>query len=118
MKITAQLADDAVLKELGARIARLRLDQNLTQADLADLAGVGKRTIERLESGQVAAQLSGFIRVCRVLGIMDRFEAFLPEPAPSPMAQLRLQGRGRRRASGHRGAEPGMVAEKKWTWGE
>jgi transcriptional regulator with XRE-family HTH domain len=118
MKITAQLTDDAVLQELGARIARLRLDQNLTQAEVADLAGVGKRTIERLEAGQVAAQLSGFVRVCRVLGIMDRFEAFLPEPAPSPMAQLRLQGRARRRATGRRTPEPGTLGEKKWTWGE
>lgn len=118
MKITAQLTDDAVLKELGARVTRLRLDQNLTQADLADLAGVGKRTIERLEAGQVAAQLSGFVRVCRVLGILDRFEAFLPEPAPSPMAQLRLQGRVRRRATGRRTTETGTLAEKKWTWGE
>lgn len=118
MKITAQLTDGAVLTELGARIARLRLDQNLTQADLANLAGVGKRTIERLEAGQVASQLSVFIRVCRVLGIMDRFEVFLPEPAPSPMAQLRLQGRARRRARGSRAAKPGMLAEKKWTWAE
>jgi transcriptional regulator with XRE-family HTH domain len=118
MKITAQLTDDAVLRELGTRIARLRLDQNLTQAELAELAGVGKRTIERLEAGQVAAHLSGFVRVCRVLGIMDRFEAFLPEPAPSPMAQLRLQGRARRRATGRRAAPPDTLAEKKWTWGE
>ncbi len=118
MKITAQLTDDAVLKELGARVARLRLDRNLTQADLAYMAGVGKRTIERLEAGQVAAQLSGFVRVCRALGILDRFEAFLPEPAPSPMALLRLQGHSRRRATGRRAPEPGTLAEKKWTWGE
>ena len=44
-----------------------RLTQNLTQAALAERSGVAKRTIERLESGAVATQLSGFLRECRLL---------------------------------------------------
>ncbi|MEO7998202.1 MAG: helix-turn-helix transcriptional regulator, partial [Gemmatimonadaceae bacterium] len=79
MKIAAALTDDAVIRELGARLAATRLERNLTQADLATEAGVSKRTVERLESGEVAAQLSAFIRVCRVLGLLDRLDVFLPE---------------------------------------
>lgn len=115
MKIAAELPDEAVLRELGERLTRIRLEQNLTQAVLAEQAGVSKRTVERLEAGEVAAQLSGFLRVCRVLGLLGRFDALLPEPLPSPMAQLKLQGRRRRRASGKKA---GPASPKKWTWGD
>jgi transcriptional regulator with XRE-family HTH domain len=125
MRITPQLTDAAILGELGARLAATRLGRNLTQAALAEQAGVSKRTVERLESGEVATQLSGFLRVCRALGLAERLELLVPEPTPSPMAQLKLQGRRRRRASGRRGsvsgtADQGAVAETPgtWTWGE
>ena len=115
MKISAQLTDEAVLQELGGRLAGLRIEHNLTQAALAEQAGVSKRTIERLESGEVATQLSGFLRVCRALGLLERFETLLPESVPGPMAQLKQAGRKRQRATGKR-----SVTEKpgKWTWGE
>jgi transcriptional regulator with XRE-family HTH domain len=116
MKITAHATDESVLAELGGRLAGARLARNLTQAALADQAGVSKRTVERLESGAVATHLSGFLRVCRTLGLLERFESLVPEAAASPMAQLQQQeGRKRQRATGKkaRAGEP-----KKWTWGE
>lgn len=115
MKITPQLTDEAILRELGERLTRARIEHNLTQAALAEQAGVSKRTVERLESGEVATQLSGFLRVCRALGLLERFEALLPEPVPGPMAQLRQQGRRRLRARRQKAPD---VAPKKWTWGE
>lgn len=114
MKITAQLTDESVLEELGARLVSVRLGRNLTQAALAEQAGVSKRTVERLESGAVATQLSGFLRVCRVLGLVEHFENLVPEPVASPMEQLKRQGAKRQRASGKKApAKP-----KRWTWGE
>ena len=90
MRITSELSDKSVLHELGERLANARLANNLTQAALAEQAGVSKRTVERLESGEVATQLSGFLRVCRVLGLMERFDLLVPESTPSPMEQLAL----------------------------
>lgn len=115
MKITAQLTDESILKALGGRLAGARLGRNLTQAALADQAGVSKRTVERLESGAVATQLSGFLRVCRTLGLLERFESLIPETAASPMEQMRRQGRKRQRASGRKAAPAKL---KQWTWGE
>ncbi len=115
MKITKLASDNAVMRELGARMARIRLDLNLTQAQLAEQAGVSKRTVERLESGGVGTQLSGFIRVCRVLDLLERFEALIPEPLPSPVAQLKLRGRTRKRASAPRIANP---SPEKWKWAD
>lgn len=115
MKFVPKLTDAAVLQELGGRLAGVRIGRNLTQAALAEQAGVSKRTVERLESGEVATQLSGFIRVCRALGLLERFEVLLPEPVPGPMARLKLQARKRQRATGKRTA---AGASKAWTWGE
>ncbi len=146
MKITSDASDEAILSELGGRLARMRLEKNLTQAQLAELAGVSKRTVERLERGDVAPQMSGFIRVCRALGVVERFEVLVPEPVTSPMAQLRSGGKRRRRASvaaggaaevqvaggapnaaeagsgagGNKGgpAEAEPAASAAWTWGD
>ena len=95
-------------------MARMRLERNLTQAQLAEQAGVSKSTVQRLEAGAVATQLSGFIRVCRTLKLIERFELLVPEPVPSPVAQLKLRGKQRRRASTTR--RPAAVT-KKWQWG-
>jgi transcriptional regulator with XRE-family HTH domain len=115
MKIAAQLTDESVLKELGGRLAGARLGRNLTQAELAEQAGVSKRTVERLESGAVATQLSGFLRVCRVLGLVERFESLVPEVAASPMEQLKRQGGKRQRATGKKAV---AIKPGKWTWGD
>lgn len=115
MKITKQATDEAVLSELGGRLAQVRLERNLTQAQLAAQAGVSKRTVERLESGGVATQLSSFIRVCRVLDVIERFDVLVPEPVPSPIEQLKLRGRKRQRASAKRKSK---APSRKWQWGD
>ena len=51
MKISQLLADEAILAELGKRITRRRLDLELTQAAVAEQAGIAKRTLERVEAG-------------------------------------------------------------------
>jgi len=115
MKISKSLSYEAILSEMGLRIASARLQLNFTQATLAAEAGVSKRTIERLESGEVATQLSSFVRVCRVLGLVERLDALVPEPVASPVAQLKLQGRTRKRAS----RLPATAkATKPWSWGK
>jgi transcriptional regulator with XRE-family HTH domain len=115
MKITKDATDQAILGELGGRLAQVRLERNLTQAQLAGRAGVAKRTVERLESGSVATQLSGFIRVCRALELIGRFDLLVPETAPGPVEQLKLRGRMRQRASAKR---PAAAPSKKWQWGD
>jgi transcriptional regulator with XRE-family HTH domain len=115
MKINKQATDEAIMSELGGRLAQARLDRNLTQAQLAEQAGVSKRTVERLESGSVATRLSGFIRVCRVLDMVERFDLLVPEPLPSPIELLKRRGRKRERASARAKRK---ALSKKWQWGD
>jgi len=111
MKITDQVVDAVILRELGERIARIRLERNLPQAELAIQAGVSKRTLERMEAGGVT-QLVNLVRVSRALGLVERFETLLPEPLPSPVAQLKLRGKERKRAAKSKVTAPAG----KWTW--
>jgi transcriptional regulator with XRE-family HTH domain len=115
MKIDTGITDDALLKLIGERLARLRLSKNLTQEQLAEQAGLGLRTLQRLELGAAATQLSGFVRICRALDLIERFEVLIPEATASPVARLKLQSRQRQRAS-----RPKSEAAKplKWTWGK
>lgn len=115
MPIQRLMSDEALLHELGHRIARLRLEQNLSQAQLAEQAGISKRTLERLEAGAAATQLSLFLRVLRQLDLLERLELLLPEPQPSPLALLEQQQQAtRQRASRRRIAKPASS----WSWGQ
>jgi transcriptional regulator with XRE-family HTH domain len=114
MKISKLLADEAVLAEMGERIASRRLDMELTQAEVAEQAGVAKRTLERIEAGH-SAQMSSLIRVLRVLDALPGLDALLPEAGPRPMELLKRKGKARQRASKRR---PSTRPEEPWSWGD
>lgn len=112
MRINSQAVDAVILRELGARLARIRLEHNFTQAALAEQAGISKRTLERLEAGG-PTQLVNLVRVCRALNLLDRFEVLIPEPVVGPVMQLKLQGRQRKRAKAQSPTPPA-----KWEWND
>ena len=114
MKITPLLTDDAVLAELGARMAARRVELQLTQAAVAEQAGIAKRTLERMEAGQTS-QLGTLIRVLRVLDAASGLDSLIPEAGPRPMDLLKQKGKVRQRASGQRAAK---ATGKPWRWGE
>jgi transcriptional regulator with XRE-family HTH domain len=97
MRITPQSTDQAVLRELGARVAQTRLEQNLSQHEVAGEAGVGLATLKRLEAGR-PVRLDAFVRVLRTVGLLEALDRAVPEPTPSPIQELKLRGRRRRRA--------------------
>lgn len=115
MKITSTLSDEAVLVEIGQRLEQVRIERGLTQAELAEQAGISKRTIERIEAGAVAAQLTQLVRICRVLGILERWDALVPEPVMSPMALLKLQKKRRQRVTKRKTSD---TSPQQWTWGD
>ncbi len=118
MRIDSELTDDAVLEELGRRLARTRLERNLTQEELADMASVALPTVQRLEAGE-PAKLISVIRIWRALGLLEVLDALVPEPSPSPIELLKLQGKTRQRAARRRSPlPPGDGPTPPWTWGD
>lgn len=114
MKIIGTMTDEAILQELGRRIAQQRIDTGLTQAGLAAAAGIGKRTLERLEDGE-QVHLSSLVRVLKVLGVAESLNVLLPDVEVRPMDMLQRQGRARQRASRPRRQGP---SESGWKWGD
>lgn len=95
---TSSLSDAAALTRLGAAAERVRLTANLSQQDLAERAGVSKRTLERFEAGTSTTTVN-LVRILRALGLLDHLDLIFPPQAPSPLEQLRAERRQRRRAS-------------------
>lgn len=114
MHISNHASDQAVLQALGGRLARHRLNRNLTQAALAAEAGVSTLTVQRIERGR-SLQAANLIRILRALGLLDNLDALVPEPAISPIQQARMRGRVRQRASSRPG-RPEPPTE--WSWGD
>jgi len=117
MKISTLLTDESILTEIGKRVARRRLDLQLTQAELAGEAGVSKRTVERIEAG-ASAQMSSMIRIFRVLKLLPGLESVISEAGPGPMYLLRQKGKVRQRASSKRkpGNSSSDRSDEPWSW--
>jgi transcriptional regulator with XRE-family HTH domain len=118
MRFTQELTDAAVLRELGERLERRRIEANLTQAQLAQEAGVSKRTLERIEAG-VSTDFAMLIRVLRALKLIEGLESLVPDLPQSPIALLRHKGRERKRVGRPRksGSAPPKPAGP-WKWRE
>lgn len=114
MNFLESTSDDATLNELGSRIARYRLNGNSTQDALAREAGVSKQTVHRVEHGH-SIQVSNLIRILRALGLLENLEALIPEPAISPIQQVRMDGKRRQRASS---ASARRDRKTTWSWGD
>ena len=114
MEITSHPSDHAALQALGRRLARHRLNRNLTQAALAAQAGVSTPTVQRIEQGH-SSQAVNLVRILRALGLLGNLDALVPEPAISPIQQARMRGRIRQRASSPSG-KPEPSAD--WSWGD
>ena len=96
-QIGATATTEEILRELGQRIQRYRLQQNRTLVDVAASAGVGVRTAKRAEAGE-RPTLETIVRLLRALGRLDTLNAFLPAPLVSPLQLASLGGHERQRA--------------------
>ena len=83
---------------LGKRLKQQRLQQNITQAILAERAGIGISTIARIESGQ-GGTLDNVIRMASALGLINELaETFALKPTTIDEV-IATQSPGRQRAS-------------------
>lgn len=105
--------DVAALAELGRRLAQMRIGNQLTQAELARKAGIGKRTLERLEAGETT-QTKTLLRVMRELDLLERLERLLPEPKARPSQVVNAENLPKRVSR----KRVQKQDEDPWKWGD
>lgn len=113
------MTNEAWQREIGSRLQLHRLNQNLSQTELAELTGIARKTITSVENGHGATLLT-IITLLRGLHLLGHLDTFIPAPGPSPIQLVKMAGKQRRRASGRRKHAPGALAEdppKPWAWG-
>lgn len=106
------LSDSAILAELGHRLTQCRIRSRLTQAELAEQAGISKRTVERIENG-ASTQLASLIRILRVLDLLSGLDALLPAVNAGPIDLLEGKTRPPQRV---REAQAETNSKQPWRW--
>lgn len=76
------------MRELAGNLTTWRKLRGLTQAQVAERAGVSRNTVVALERGDVAISTENLIRILRALGVLDRFARAL-DPYESDIGRLR-----------------------------
>lgn len=98
------MTDKTIVNHLCLQLRQLRLDQNMTQDQLAERSGLGRATISRIEKGQSVSLLT-LIQMLRALNRLDLLDAFHQvSPEISPL-RLLMEQKPRYRASGKRSSD-------------
>ncbi len=87
----------AIAAELGERLKQARLNQNITQSQLAEQVGITRKAVLNAEKGQVS--LAVFVAIMDGLNLTDELDLFLPVQLISPLQLAKMQGKRRVRAS-------------------
>ncbi|MEX0890306.1 MAG: helix-turn-helix transcriptional regulator [Balneolaceae bacterium] len=91
------LSDKALMEQIGTFVRHHRLQQNKTQDELAEEAGISRSTLSLLERGEAVTALT-LLQVLRVLDQLQIMDSFRVEETVSPMALARLEKEKRQRA--------------------
>lgn len=76
------------LREIGEDVRTWRKLRGLTQAQLADRAGLGRSTLRNLERGEGGVSTENLLRVLRALGVLESVSRAL-DPYESDVGRLR-----------------------------
>lgn len=76
------------LRDVGTDLTTWRKLRGMTQAQVADRAGVARGTLRRLEHGDGGVSTEGLLRVLRALGVLDSFAGAL-DPHATDLGRLR-----------------------------
>ncbi|MBK0127780.1 helix-turn-helix transcriptional regulator [Pantoea sp. S61] len=102
----------ALAEDIGQRLKQARLNRDLTQTEVAERAGIERKSVLNAEKGK--AQFDVFIAIMIALELTEKLELFLPRQEISPIQLAKLQGKQRRRASGQRKDKPLREGTSEW----
>jgi len=92
------ISDKGLLEVIGNFIKWHRLNQNKTQDEVAESAGISRSTLSLLERGE-KVRIDSFIQVIRVLDLLYIMDIFKIEQEISPIEYAKLKKKQRKQAS-------------------
>ena len=106
----------AVLKHVAANVRRLRTGRGLSQQELADAAGISRRTLINLEGGQANVSLSALDTLAAALGarFVDLISA--PNTPASHIDALAWTGTDETSRAVLLGSAPAAQEGQLWRW--
>jgi transcriptional regulator with XRE-family HTH domain len=87
-----QMSDGAIVAHIGSFIKHTRVNQNKTQAQLAEISGLNRWTIGQIENGE-SITLSSLIQILRALDCFYVLNAFKYSDEISPLEYAKLKKR-------------------------
>lgn len=103
---------DRVSAIIGQRVRQYRLNQDLTQEDLAALANVSLNAVKSAEGGK--STLPTYVAILQALGHIDNLLAAFPDEGVSPVQLLKSSTKQKKRASGKTRVKPADNEELDW----
>ena len=92
------MTDDRILKQIGVFVKHHRMQQNKTQAVLAEDASISRSTLSLLERGETVT-VATLIRVLRVLDQLQIMDVFVITQHQSPLALSKAEKKKRQRVA-------------------
>ena len=92
------MSDKSIVSIIGEYIKHQRLTQNKTQANIAEIAGINRWTMSKIENGDPIS-LTSLIQILRALNLLEVLNVFKTQSQLSPLKLAKLEKQKRQRAS-------------------
>ncbi len=103
--IADHLTNKEIMSVIGLRLRQRRLERNTPVEELADHAGVNRKTVLALEAGE-DIRVSSLIKILRSMNMLGLLESAIPDSLPGGAAvsrgnHVRLRAAARTKKAGH-----------------
>ena len=113
------LSSERIEELIYEQLESIRIQKNISQTELAESAGISRRTISRMENGQ-GISFNTFIRIMQAFHLTDRLSALFATEAEqiSPVDRVQEKRKSvRYRASGKRKKKSSnKKSDQRWEW--
>jgi transcriptional regulator with XRE-family HTH domain len=106
----------SVLTHVSANVRRFRVAADLSQAALADRAGISRRTVIKLESGEANISMSGLDQLADALGVTFVDLVAAPATPRTHIGEVAWRGAGADSVAILLASVPAAGEAQLWTW--
>jgi transcriptional regulator with XRE-family HTH domain len=100
-----QMSNRAIVKQIGSYLKHLRQQQNKTQAQLSEIAGLNRWTISQIEKGE-SINLMSLLQILRSLDSLYVLDVFEVSEEISPLEYAKLKKQKKERVRNKTASKP------------